>query len=60
MSTNTVNHAVPLMPLSQEDWDALDEVFHNLDTSQLEQPEIVWESESMSFLGSWEEIGSPA
>jgi hypothetical protein len=48
------------MPLSQEDWKALDDVFQNLDATQLEQPEIVWESEAMSFLGSWEEIGSPA
>ena len=60
MSTTTVNHAIPLMPLSQEDWKALDDVFQNLDATQLEQPEIVWESDSMSFLGSWEEIGSPA
>lgn len=55
--TDTVNYAAPLMPLHERDWDALEDIFHNLDAEQLEQIEAPPTYPVVLPLDPWEEIG---
>lgn len=62
MATTFVKHARPLSPVNQKDWEALEDIFKNLDPEPIEQLEAMsaHDAEALTLLVPSEEVGCPA
>lgn len=57
MGKKAINQGEPLLPLTEKDWEALDELFKKLEVEVIHQVETVIASYSTAPLEPWEEVG---